>query len=114
MATTKFKQPKKQKLYWDPSSHLNASYALKHKAPQLVGRLPRVRANEFMAAAKLARVGRAAKKPKLPKQPKATRPQAALSPTPQDQKSFTPAVSQNQPLALPPVPRIGGNISVNP
>ena len=54
----------KSPLYFTPPAHLGAAHLLKHQAPQLVGRLPHLRANGLMAAAKLAQ-RRSAKVPSL-------------------------------------------------
>ena len=91
---------KKQPLLWDPASHLNSAHALRHAAPQLVGRLPRERANGFLAAAKMAH--RQAMKPlHVPKVKSPFAPQAVKPP------SF---------MAKPPapvVPRMPGGLALN-
>jgi hypothetical protein len=74
----------KPPLYWEPSSHLGAGYALKHLAPQLVGRLPRLKQASRRAALSLGK----ARMPKLPnplsaKSPLAPQPAGALVKPPQ-------------------------------
>src|ERR1700759_703399 len=78
-------------MLWQPASHLGSGFALKHAAPQLVGRLPRMRANSFQAAARLAQKGAALHLAKMAK----------------------PAPASVKPPA-PPVTRMGPSISNGP
>src|ERR1700724_1992454 len=89
----------KNPLYWEPTETLHSAYALRHAAPQLVGRLPRVkafRANGYKAAAKLN---------KLPK---------LKSPASISNSSLTPQSPSPTPLAQPPVLRMGPPITGGP
>ena len=80
-----------QKLYWNPMGHLNAAYTLRHQAPALVGRLPRLRMNSLHAAAALARKAASGVKP-----PKLHPPKASTKPA-------LPFVNSPTPAAAPPI-----------
>jgi hypothetical protein len=83
-------------LMWQPASHLNAGYALRHRAPRLVGRLPhpaKLRLNGFAASARLA-----AKQLKAPKLGSLLGQKNPLNPQP-----FGAAVAAPQPV----IPRNG-------
>ena len=82
----------KSNLYWQPSQHLGAGYALRHAAPQLVGRLPHLKrprssgwGKAFRAVARMGKVGLAPKPPGLsvkPPQPVIPRQGGALPSVP--------------------------------
>src|SRR6266700_2594329 len=100
-------------LYWNPSSHLNAAYSLRHQAPQLVGRLPRRVSlqHSLRAAAKVAR--HAQKLPKGPKVKGAVLPRLKSGLMGGAAKSvMTPGLPQKPPPG--PVPRLGGPLSNQP
>ena len=96
-----------QNLLWRPSAGFgpDASHALKHLAPQLVGRLPRYRIPSIRAALRLA----GSRVPKLPnplspKNPLAIKPLGAQVAFPQPViprtgMSFTPPAGMSPPKA---------------
>src|SRR6185437_3710364 len=94
----------KSALYWSPMGHLNAAYALRHQAPQLVGRLPRERTNGFLAAARMAHKA-SLKAPKMPRMPNPLGPKSPLA---------TPSLGALAKPAQPVIPRQGPPIFGGP